>query len=144
METAEAKLLDIAEPKELDVEKDIKYPKNTWQVGKITSELQGNTSPWEGKEDFATEAKLLGRKVSRKIPKEYYQKICEEYSTLTDKMFAEDLTRKEEVRRIYLKWTKDRLEDAYYGEQLDYLEALIDVQDNISNEIKKLVREIGR
>lgn len=73
-----------------------------------------------------------------------YEKIRQEYSTLTDKMFAVGLSRKEEVRRIYLKWSKDRIEDAYYGENLDYLENLAVIQESISEEIEYFVKIIKK
>jgi len=59
-------------------------------------------------------------------------------------MFAVGLSRKEEVRRIYLKWSKDRIEDAYYGENLDYLENLAVIQESISEEIEYFVKIIKK
>ncbi len=94
---------------------------------------------WEGQENFAVEAKIIGRELSKKIPKKQYEEICKEYSTLSDKMFAVGLTKEEEHRRIYLKWSKDRIEDAYYGASLDYLDELIAIKESIAEEIARFV-----
>jgi hypothetical protein len=66
--------------------------------------------------------KLASRLNASTVSEVEYQKLLNERQALLDKKFQGELSRKEENRLEYVRWSLDRIEDAKYGASLDQLE----------------------
>lgn len=67
-----------------------------------------------------------------------------ERKLLLDKKFAGALTRHEENRLSYVRWSLDRIEDAKYGETLDNLENRINLYENLLSEVRAFTQQLDR
>ena len=66
-------------------------------------------------EVYATTARLAGRLNAASISEEEHTALLEERQLLLDKVFDGTISRKEEIRLDYVRWSLDRIEDAKHG-----------------------------
>jgi hypothetical protein len=71
-------------------------------------------------------ARLAGRLNASAVTDAERNELLAERAKLLDKLDAGTITRKEEIRLEYVRWSLDRIEDARYGPAMDRLEAQID------------------
>lgn len=61
---------------------------------------------------------------------------------LLDKKFEGSMTRKDEIKLEYVRWSLDRIEDARHGEHLDRLESAIGRYEDLKGDIHALLRQL--
>jgi hypothetical protein len=71
-------------------------------------------------------ARLAGRLNASAVSDAERDALLAERVQLLDKLDAGTITRKEEIRLEYVRWSLDRIEDARHGPAMDRLEAQID------------------
>jgi len=62
---------------------------------------------------------------------------------LLDKKFSGTITRKEENRLEYIRWSLDRVEDARHGEALERLEDAVRQYEDFLSDLRYLERELS-
>jgi hypothetical protein len=87
--------------------------------------------------------KQLNREIARKIPPGTKQALIDERNSLVEKMYKEDLTRKEEMRLTIVRWQLDIIDDAEIGEHLDELEQWAEVSEKFAKEIESTLKKFG-
>lgn len=93
---------------------------------------------------FAASAKQAARINASFVPKEEIESLLLERQRLLDRMFSGTITRKEENRLSYVRWSLDRVEDATRGAALDALEAQVDQYGDFLSEINKFYEQLQR
>jgi hypothetical protein len=93
---------------------------------------------------FAETSRSAGRLNAAFIPPSEEQAFRNEREQLLDLKFAGTITRQQENRLQYVRWTLDRIEDARDGRALDDLESLIDRYEMLVDEIQGLRAQIER
>src|SRR5581483_3761241 len=83
-------------------------------------------SPESRKETTQQVAKLAGRLNASAVTDKERDALLTERSKLLDKIVAGTITRKEEIRLEYVRWSLDRIEDARHGPAMDRLEGQIE------------------
>lgn len=73
----------------------------------------------------AETARLAGRIAASYVSKEEHEALLKERQELLDKLFAKTITREQEIRLDYVRWSLDRIEDAMHGGDLDRIENMI-------------------
>jgi hypothetical protein len=63
---------------------------------------------------------------------------------LLDKKLGETITRKEENRLEYVRWSLDRIEDAKYGHTLDALEDRVRSYEMLLSDIRNLQNQLDQ
>jgi hypothetical protein len=71
-------------------------------------------------------ARIAGRLNASVVSDEERDAFLAERSDLLDKFLAGTITRKEEIRLEYVRWSLDRIEDARHGPAMDRLEGQIE------------------
>lgn len=70
--------------------------------------------------------------------------LLEKRQSLIAKMFTDGLSKSENTQLKYISWQLDRIEDAKYGEQLDELEKIIQLQEKTAEELKQITTQFNR
>jgi hypothetical protein len=83
----------------------------------------------------AVGAKRAGRLSASIIPHSEREELLRERQQLLDKKFGGSITRSEENRLAYVRWTLDRIEDALYGPILDQIESRLFEYERLKRDI---------
>ncbi|MCW5575707.1 MAG: hypothetical protein KIT13_06385 [Burkholderiales bacterium] len=89
-------------------------------------------------------ARTAARLNASKISDEEYQAWRKERQELVKKEVAGTLTRREETRLSYVRWSLDRIEDARHGEDLDRLEERISRYESFLNKLDNFRESLER
>lgn len=103
-----------------------------------------NLNRFGGNSVLAQTARQAGRLNAASISKEEEASLNKERQNLLDKKFAGTITRSEENRLQYVRWSLDRIDDAREGLALDRLENMISQYENLAADIRALSNEIER
>jgi len=90
----------------------------------------------------AATAKAAGRIAATRISQMEHDKLLSERKRLLDKKFGRTITKAEENRLAYVRWSLDRIEDAKYGASLDLLEAQVSTYETLQNELSKFYSQL--
>jgi hypothetical protein len=71
---------------------------------------------------YAATARIAGRLNAANVSPNEHKSLLDERQALLDKKLGGTITRREENRLAYVRWSLDRIEDAKYGQSLDVLE----------------------
>jgi hypothetical protein len=74
---------------------------------------------------YAVTSRLLGRLNTTTVKKEEMENLLNERQALLDKKFDGTMTRKDENRLEYVRWSLGRIQDARSGPSLDALESVV-------------------
>lgn len=91
---------------------------------------------------IAITARLAGRLNASAVSEEEYLDLHRERQNLLDKKFANAMSRHDELRLEYVRWTLDRIEDARHGVILDELETSVGRLEQLQNDIRLLEERI--
>ncbi|MEF0943600.1 hypothetical protein [Rhizobium sp. BR 362] len=84
---------------------------------------------------YAVTAKVAGRLNATAVSAEEHDALLNERQKLLDRKFEGTLSRAEENRLAYVRWSLDRIEDAKYGATLDVLEEHVARYENLLSEV---------
>lgn len=87
--------------------------------------------------------KEANRSIIRRLPAETKKALLAEHKALVSKKYGDGLSQKEERRLKLVRWELDRFEDAEIGEEIDFIEAFTEVNDQFSSEIRELLDKLG-
>lgn len=90
------------------------------------------------------ELKRLNRIVTRKIPVHTIDELIEERNALVKKEIYQGFSPKEKRRLIYIKWQLDRIDDALYGENIDFLETLVEQRNSFAQNLRELLEKLDK
>jgi hypothetical protein len=76
--------------------------------------------------------------------KENITSLLQERQALLDKKLGGRITRKEENRLEYVRWSLDRIEDAKYGHALDALEGRIGAYEQFLSDMGNLREQLAQ
>jgi hypothetical protein len=80
-------------------------------------------------------ARLAGRLNASAVTDAERNELLAERLKLLDKVDAGTISRKEEIRLEYVRWSLDRIEDARHGPAMDRLEAQIDEFQRVASRL---------
>jgi hypothetical protein len=95
------------------------------------------------KELDAATIRRAGRLNASQVTEAEYNDLLRERQHLLDKKFGSTMTRSDEIRLQYVRWSLDRIEDAKYGPDLDILEGAIDRYEQLSRDISNLGNQLS-
>lgn len=81
---------------------------------------------------------------SANVPDAERQALLKERQLLLDKLFDGQITRQQEIRLEYVRWSLDRIEDANHGEYLDLIESHIEHYERWIRELTAFRTELER
>lgn len=87
-------------------------------------------------EVYAVTSRLAGRINAANVSEDEHKSLLRDQQVLLDKKLDGTITRKDENRLEYIRWSLDRIEDAKFGQELDVL-------DDYVNRYEKFLKEIG-
>lgn len=88
-------------------------------------------------------SKLAGRMNAASISETEHQRLLDERQQLLDKFFDRSITKREQTRLEYVRWSLDRIEDAKYGSVLDILDDAVSMYENFSADVKDLLGQLA-
>lgn len=94
-------------------------------------------------EVYAVTSKLAGRMNAASISETEHQRLLDERQQLLDKFFDRSITKREQTRLEYVRWSLDRIEDAKYGSVLDILDDAVSMYENFSADVKDLLGQLA-
>lgn len=102
-----------------------------------------NISPQESTETDqsvhgkTTRLREANRQLTRQtlLPKE--SELVRERNNLVRKKYKETFSKKDVIRLRYIEWQLDRIEDAIVGDSIDYLESLVESQEQLAQTVEK-------
>jgi hypothetical protein len=83
----------------------------------------------------AETARIAARIAASQVSDAEYQAFLHERQNLLDKLFSKTITRHEEIRLEYVRWSLDRIEDAKHGSDLDRIEDSITRYEHFLEEL---------
>jgi hypothetical protein len=92
---------------------------------------------------YAITARQAGRINASSVSPKERQELLEERHALLDKKYAGSITRKEENRLTYVRWSLDRIEDAMYGAGLEDLESTIASYEQFHTDLQEFKKELS-
>lgn len=93
---------------------------------------------------YAVNARLAGRQAALQTKPAEYEALLAERQSLLDKKLSGNMTREEENRLAYVRWSLDRIEDARYGQSLDEIEDLVSRYERVLGELDGLRVELQK
>lgn len=93
---------------------------------------------------FAVTSRIAGRLNASNVPEAEHKSLLRERQMLLDKKLGETITRKEENRLEYVRWSLDRIEDAKYGHTLDALEDRVRSYEMLLSDIRNLQNQLDQ
>lgn len=87
-------------------------------------------------------AKAAGRIAATRISVAEHERLLKERQRLLDKKFNGEITKAEDNRLAYIRWSLDRIEDAKYGAALDVLEAEVNAYEVLKTELGKFYQQL--
>jgi hypothetical protein len=91
---------------------------------------------------YAQSARIAGRINALSVSEGEYQALLSERQSLLDKKFSNPMSRRDEIRLEYVRWSLDRVEDARYGASLDILESAVGAYETFLGDLKTLETQI--
>ena len=92
-------------------------------LGKFTERRH---APWSASLPIpAQSVRLAARLNATRITEKEHSSLIQERANLLNKRFSDGLTKGEETRLEYVRWSLDRIEDAKHGSALDSLEGAV-------------------
>ncbi|MDQ0998037.1 hypothetical protein QFZ34_003219 [Phyllobacterium ifriqiyense] len=88
-------------------------------------------------------AKIAGRIAATRISAIEHDRLLMERQRLLDKKLDRTITKAEENRLAYVRWSLDRIEDAKFGMSLDVLESQVNVFENLNVELNKFYDQLN-
>lgn len=88
-------------------------------------------------------AKAAGRIAATHISEVEHDRLLAERQRLLDKKFGKTISKAEENRLAYVRWSLDRIEDAKYGASLDLLEAQVASYEALQTELAKFYSQLN-
>jgi hypothetical protein len=85
---------------------------------------------------YAATARIAGRLNAANISPAEHHQLLEERQKLLDKKFSGTITRREQNRLEYVRWSLDRIEDAKHGQTLDVLEGWVEKYEQLVSELR--------
>jgi hypothetical protein len=92
----------------------------------------------------AETAKIAGRIAASQVSEAEYHAFLQERQDLLDKLLAKTITRREEIRLEYVRWSLDRIEDAKHGSDLDRIEDSITRYEHFLEELDQFKVALDR
>jgi hypothetical protein len=92
---------------------------------------------------YAAMARSAGRVNAANVSEEEHNLLLRERQTLLDKQFAGTITRKEQNRLEYVRWSLDRIEDAKHGQTLDVLEDLVQRYEQFLSQMRNIEMQLA-
>jgi len=86
----------------------------------------------------AVASRRAGRLNAANISTKEYDELLSERQTLLDHFFNQSITRRQELRLQYVRWSLDRIEDAKYGSDLDVIEDVVRTYEKFAQEVNSL------
>ena len=127
----------------LDDNLDAKYPSRRSSGGsESVATLPLRAPSFDGYVYVAT-ARRAARLNASSATQSEYTSLLTERSRLLDKLFSEKITRQEENRLAYVRWSLERIEDAWHGDALDELESAIEKYEQFQRDLSRLGRQLG-
>ncbi|MGO7898907.1 hypothetical protein ACC719_15705 [Rhizobium ruizarguesonis] len=93
---------------------------------------------------YALTAKVAGRLNATAVSEKEHEAFLSERQKLLDRKFEGTITRPEENRLAYVRWSLDRIEDAKYGAALDVMEEQVERYESLLSELTKFSNQIDR
>lgn len=90
----------------------------------------------------AVTARIAGRLNAASISRDEHEALLRERQALLDKKFSGSMTRKEEIRLEYVRWSLDRIDDAKHGQELDLLEGLAAQYESFLSNLHRLEEDL--
>lgn len=87
-------------------------------------------------EAYAVTSRLAGRINAASVSDKEHSDLLKERQSLLDRLFAKEITRKEQLRLEYVRWSLDRIEDAKHGYVLDALESAVGTYERFLSQIE--------
>ena len=84
----------------------------------------------------------INRAITRKTLLPEKNKLIEERNTIVGKKFDGGLSKREERRLTLVRWQLDRLDDAEFGEGLDFVETVTEEHEKFAQEINHLLDQL--
>jgi hypothetical protein len=91
---------------------------------------------------YAITARIAGRMNAATVSNEEHESLLRERQNLLDRELAGNMTRKEEIRLEYVRWSLDRVEDAKYGQSLDVMEGYVNRYEQFLADVRDLERQL--
>jgi hypothetical protein len=91
----------------------------------------------------AATSRIAGRINAADISKSEFNALVREHQLLVDKALDGTITRREQNRLNYVRWSLDRIEDAKFGEGLDQLEKNIEQYERILRDVRILQDQLS-
>ena len=92
---------------------------------------------------YAVAARALARLNARTVKQEELQNLLSERKALLDKKFDGTITRKDENRLEYVRWSLGRVQDAKSGNSLDALESIVGAYEQFMSGMRKFEGELS-
>jgi hypothetical protein len=93
---------------------------------------------------YAMTSRLAGRINAAAVSDLELNRLLHERQVLLDKLFDGTISRKEQHRLKYVRWSLDRIEDARYGSTLDVLSDEVSVYERLAADIASFKDEVMR
>jgi hypothetical protein len=92
---------------------------------------------------YADTARIAGRLNAASVSDDEHKTLLHERQLLLDKKLARTITREEENRLQYVRWSLDRIEDAKFGYVLDALESSVSQYEQFLKEVRALHEQLS-
>jgi hypothetical protein len=93
---------------------------------------------------YAATTRIAGRLNAANVSEREHKSLLQERQALLDKKLGGRITRKEENRLEYVRWSLDRIEDAKYGHALDALEGRIGAYEQFLSDMGNLREQLAQ
>jgi hypothetical protein len=93
---------------------------------------------------YAAVARSAGRVNAASVSEEEHNLLLRERQTLLDKQFGGTITRKEQNRLEYVRWSLDRIEDAKHGQTLDVLEGWVQRYEQFLSQMRNFETQLAQ
>lgn len=90
----------------------------------------------------AIAARQAGRMNAASIPPQEIESLLSQRQALLDKKYNGTMTRQDEIKLEYVRWSLDRIEDAKHGPALDELESSVALYERFLSEVQDLKRQL--
>lgn len=91
---------------------------------------------------YAVTSRMAGRLNAASVSEQEQNDLLQERKVLLDKKFNQTITRHEQNRLEYVRWSLDRIEDAKHGQALDALEYLVSNYESFLADIGRLDKQL--
>lgn len=96
-----------------------------------------------GSRAWAAGSRRAGRMNAAHVSDDELRSLLLQRQHLLDKKFEGSLTRQEELRLEYVRWSLDRIEDARHGEYIDRLESAVGRYEDLKADIQSLLAQLN-